>query len=47
LNKEELHKFIKVLQEVYEQLEDITPREKMIRQFENATGMWIDRNLDL
>jgi G3E family GTPase len=44
LNKEELHKFITVLQEAHDQLEDLTPREKMIRQFENASGMKIDRS---
>lgn len=44
LNKEELQKFIKVLQEANEQLEDLTPKEKMIRQFEKATDVKIDRN---
>jgi hypothetical protein len=44
LNKEELKKFITVLQEAHDQLEDLTPREKMIRQFENASGMMINRS---
>jgi hypothetical protein len=43
LNKEELHKFITALQEAYDQLEDLTPRERNIRAFEKETGMKIER----
>ncbi len=47
LHKEELQKFIDVLQKANEELEDLTPKERTIRAFEKETGMMIDRNRDL
>ncbi len=47
LHKEELQKFIDVLQKANEELEDLTPRERTIRAFEKETGMKIDRSRDL
>ncbi len=44
LHKEELQKYIDVLQKANEELEDLTPRERTIRKFEKETGMKIDRN---
>ena len=44
LHKEELQKYIDVLQKANEELEDLTPRERTIRKFEKETGMKIDRS---
>jgi hypothetical protein len=44
LHKEELQKFIDVLQKANDELEDLAPRERTIRAFEKETGMMIDRN---